>query len=181
MAAETAAAHIDSIAAGFHEMFLLVVRNRKSLLAVLGRFAGRRGRFIARSTNAYGLLLQASLQPELLCDGAARGILFEKLRRQAVKRRNRPACWPILDAELQALERMDVPYFVSVCDESGVCWASPMDQVIARIESAAEADLLKHLQRLKGEFWPLVVNPHAESSSSGLPGRGSPEAALDQP
>lgn len=156
---ETVFAHAHSVAAGFREMFLLVVRRRESFLAVVGRFAGRHGRLIARSSNAYGLLLQASLQPEFLSDGAARGILFEKLRRKAVRRRNRPACWPLLDAELQALERMDAPYLVSVCDEPGVCWASPMEQVISRVESAAEADVVKHVRRLEREFLPSAVSP----------------------
>jgi type 2 lantibiotic biosynthesis protein LanM len=146
---ETAAKHRDLIVSGFSEMFRLVLNHRTSLLDVLRGFAGRRGRFVARSTNIYGLLLQASLGSELMRNGATRGILFERLRRAAVERPQRPACWPILDAELQALERMDIPFFASVCDEATAYWPSPMDQVTARIVSATEADLTCYVQHLE--------------------------------
>ncbi len=147
---ETAAAHRGAIVAGFGEMSRLVLRDRASLLAVVGRFAGRRGRVVARSTNAYGLLLQASLRPDLLRDGAARGVLFEQLRRVAAGRAQRPACWLMLDAELRALEQMDVPRLVHRCDRADACWLCPLEQVIARIAQAtpasAEADRM-HLEQ----------------------------------
>lgn len=145
---ETAAAHRHAIVAGYREMARLVLRHRPSLLAAIGRFAGRRGRMVARSTNTYGLLLQAALRPELMRDGAARGIFFERLRSAAVRRKGRPPCWPILDAELRALERLDVPYLVSACDRPDACWPSPLEEAIARVEQITPASIEKAVRQL---------------------------------
>lgn len=145
---ETAASHQDAIVAGYAEMSRLILRNRPTLLAVIARFARRRGRVVARSTNSYGLLLQASLRPELMRDGATRGVLFEQLRRAAVRHAQLPTCWPILDAELRALELMDVPYLVNVCDRAGPCWPSPLQQVIARVEQITPETIWVAVQRL---------------------------------
>jgi type 2 lantibiotic biosynthesis protein LanM len=154
---EPASAHCDAIVAGYGEMLHLVLRNRPTLLVAIARFAGRRGRVVARSTNAYGLLLQASLRPELMRDGAARGVLFEQLRSAAVARARRPSCWPILDAELRALEHVDVPYLVNTCDRPEACWPCPLDQVIARIKAItpASADAsVKRLTQSLSLLWP---------------------------
>jgi type 2 lantibiotic biosynthesis protein LanM len=145
---EPAAAHQDAIVAGYAEMSQLVLRNRPSLLAVIARFAGRRGRVVARSTNTCGLLLQASLRPELMRDGATRGVLFEQLRREAVRHAQPPRCWPILDAELRALELMDVPYLVNVCDRAEPCWASPLQEAIARVEKITPQAIDVAVERL---------------------------------
>jgi type 2 lantibiotic biosynthesis protein LanM len=155
---ETAAAHRDAIIAGFGEMSRLVLRDRASLLAVIGRFAGRRGRVVVRSTNAYGLLLHASQRPDLLRDGAARSALFERLRSVAAGRAARPACWPLLDAELRALERMDVPRLAHRCDRADACWPCPLEQAVARIAQAtpasAEADRA-HLEQALSRLTPM--------------------------
>lgn len=154
---EIAAEHEESIIAGFREMFLLVVRHREELLAagsVLHRFAGSPGRFIARSSNVYGLLLHQSLQPAYMRDGALRSELFEHLRRGASDR-----VAAILEAELLAIDRMDVPYLTTTCGEAGECWPSPLAQVLARIARAAESDLPEHLHLLRGELANLDQTP----------------------
>ncbi|MGH6671537.1 MAG: type 2 lanthipeptide synthetase LanM [Xanthobacteraceae bacterium] len=145
---ETAAQHRQSVINGYGEMARLVLRNRSTLLAAIGRFVGRCGRVVARSTNTYGLLLQASLRPELMRQGAERGILFEQLRRAAVGRRQRPACWAILDAELRALERLDVPNLPNVCGQSDVCWPSALEEVVARIRHVTPASIEKEIARV---------------------------------
>lgn len=142
---EPAAKHRQPVIDGYRQMAQLILRNRSTLIATIGRFAGRRGRVVVRSTNAYGLLLQASLRPELMRHGLERGILFEQLRRAAVTHTQRPACWPILDAELRALERLDVPNLVNVCSRSDACWSSALDEVIARVQRITPASIEREI------------------------------------
>jgi type 2 lantibiotic biosynthesis protein LanM len=124
-----AAQHIESIVAGFGEMFALVLRNRGE---VLRPFDGLRGRIIARPSNVYGLLLQESLQPRYMRDAALRADLLARLR-------------PSAD-ELLALERMDVPYFSDVRD---------LAPARAVLERATESDLPSHLELLRRELGKL--------------------------
>ncbi|ATB37660.1 hypothetical protein CYFUS_003085 [Cystobacter fuscus] len=151
-----AAPHAEAIIDGFTAMFRLVLRERAGFLAVLDRFAGRGGRFVARATNVYGLLLGASLLPEWLREGPARGVLYEQLRRAAVEETHRPACWPLLDAELAALEQLDVPRFTSRCDLPSPCWPTPLDEARARVVSASEDALERHVAALRRALSRLV-------------------------
>jgi type 2 lantibiotic biosynthesis protein LanM len=153
---EVAASHPAPIVEGFSEMFRLVLRERDSLVDLIRGFRGPPGRFVARSSNTYGLLLQASLSPDALRDGAERGLLFERLRRTALRREERPDHWPILDAETQALERMDVPRVPSTDTEAACCWPSPVRQVTARIARASERDLETRTRQLRHELARLT-------------------------
>lgn len=129
---QRAAEHVESITAGFAAMFLLAIRNRGELLALLRRFAGRPARVIVRSSNTYGLLLQESLQPPYMRDAGLRAALFARLH-------------PIREQEIDALDQLNVPYLAGTCDEA-------LAQVIARVERAAESDLPSHLAILRGEL-----------------------------
>lgn len=144
-----AAAHARTIVDGFAAMYRLVLRDRAGFAAVLDRFAGRGGRFVARATNAYGLLLNASLAPEWLREGPARGVLYEQLRRAAAGQSRCPPCWPLLDAELAALERLDVPRFVSRPDRPTPCWPAPLDQARARLATLSRHTLARHAAALR--------------------------------
>jgi type 2 lantibiotic biosynthesis protein LanM len=126
---------------GFAEMFRLALRHRDALAALLRGFAGRSVRLIARPTNVYGLLLLAARQPAALRCGARRSLVFERLRGAAVGEGTRPACWAILDAEAESLERMDVPHLVWPCDEDHPCWSAPLAQAAARVEQISQSDL----------------------------------------
>lgn len=169
---EAAASHRAPIVKGFCEMFRLALRERDSLLDLIRSFRDRPGRFVARSSNTYGLLLQASLSPEALRDGAERGLLFERLRRTPLCRKDRPGHWSILNAETQALERMDVPRVQSTDSEAALCWPSPASQAAARIARASERDIETRVRQLRQELARL-----AESlpDSAPLTGGKDPE------
>lgn len=151
---ETASAHAGSIAHGFAAMYRLVIRHRGELLARLGRLAGRRARVIARSSNVYGLLLQRSMQPDFMRDAARRAALFAGLSRD----------------EIDALERLDVPYLDAACDEPFGGSPPALAVVMSRVERAAAADLSSHLQFLRSELaklGPGVPIPIAEGERNG--------------
>ncbi|MFY9822008.1 MAG: type 2 lanthipeptide synthetase LanM family protein [Thermoanaerobaculia bacterium] len=112
-------AFLTEVESGFTEMYTLLERHRGELLGPRGplsRLAGRRTRLILRSTAAYRKLLARSLSPECCRDGAARSIELEFLARAYLEAESRPAVWPLLTAERQALEQADVPLFLVPVD-----------------------------------------------------------------
>ena len=66
-----------------------------------------------------------TLHPKYLTDGADRSIELETLARDLLTSPRRPAVWPLLQLEQQALERLDTPYFTLHSDADGLSWASP--------------------------------------------------------
>jgi len=164
---EAAASHRAPIVKGFCEMFRLALRERESLLDLIRGFRDPPGRFVARSSNTYGLLLQASLSPDALRDGAGRGLLFERLRRTPLCREDRPGHWPILNAETQALERMDVPRVQSTDSDATLCWPSPASQAAARIARMSERDIETRVRQLRQELARLESLPDSAPLSGG--------------
>lgn len=108
------AAYTEEIVAGFSEMYALLLQNREDLLSPVGPLrdaAGRKARFILRSTASYRGLLEHSLSAAGCRDGAARDVELEALARIYLDAGERPAAWPLLAAERQALAAGDVPLF----------------------------------------------------------------------
>jgi type 2 lantibiotic biosynthesis protein LanM len=111
---------LPELAAGFTEMYRLLLRHRDELLSPHGpldRIPGRKTRLILRSTGAYRKLLERSLRPDCCRDGAARSVELEFLARPYLEAENRPEVWPLLAAERQALEQGDVPRFLVPMDD----------------------------------------------------------------
>jgi type 2 lantibiotic biosynthesis protein LanM len=113
-------------------------------------------RFVFRPTGDYGRLLFHSLKPRLLRDGADRSIFLEALNRAALDGADRPSFWPILAAERQALEAMNVPLFLVRSDSTDMVLASgevipayflepPITRVMNRLQALGEEDLQRQL------------------------------------
>ncbi|NKC11082.1 MAG: DUF4135 domain-containing protein [Gammaproteobacteria bacterium] len=134
----------DNLIAGFKEMYHLVSGHKDALLARIDALQGMEARVVVRSTSTYHTLLQHSLQPALLRDGAARGICFEVLRAAALRENAHSQIQSLVDAELQALENFDVPCFTytmgTPCDRphllASLFAGNPLDEVRKRISTA---------------------------------------------
>lgn len=151
--AAKAAQHIDAITAGFAEMVALVLDNRQSLHDLIESWRGLPTRLVVRSTNAYGMMLNASTHPLLLRDTTARDAHFARLHSGAAARS--PTAQAIVDAEMSAMRRMDIPHLMRACNAACDGWPSPFDQVLDRINTLDTADLAACLtllrERLSGE------------------------------
>lgn len=115
--------YVDALATGFERMYRLLVAHRAELLADGGPIAAFRGcpvRFIFRPTIVYSLIRDQSLEPDALTSGISRSIVLESLTRGFMGADERPDAWPILSAELEAMERLDVPYFVGASDSDAL-------------------------------------------------------------
>lgn len=106
-------AHVADLTAGFDAMYARLVHRRDALLdsALWARARSQRIRFLARSTSVYWRLALSSLEPRFMNDGAGRRgelqRLFAPLEQCADPRRLRP----LLEAEVGALQDLDVPTF----------------------------------------------------------------------
>ena len=113
---QSPADHASAVVAGFREQYRWLLDHRAELRSPAGPLRALvrgGGRLVFRPTHAYGALLEKSWRPESLRDGAAFGVEIDALSRVFLGAARRPRTWPLLDAEVSALERADVPAFVA--------------------------------------------------------------------
>lgn len=108
-----------AVARGFRRTYETVRAHRAELLAADGPiagFAGGTSRVLLRATSVYALLLRRTTHPTMLRDPRVRSAELDVLRRPYLRSAERPALWPALDAECEAMQRLDVPLFTVPAD-----------------------------------------------------------------
>lgn len=103
-----AAQYEQEIIAGFCRTWrcLLGTKKRRAAFARrLRRICSRKRRWIYRATETYAAIAQASIQPAALRSGIERDLLLSRLcsRRTVLE--------TVIHAEIDALKRLDIPYF----------------------------------------------------------------------
>ena len=178
--------HIHDLVGGFREMYRLLLRQRAALLAAngpLGAFRSQPVRYVFRPTEQYGQILRHSLAPEYLENGCDRSIELDHLCRGFASERERTSAWPLLGAERQALEELDIPRFDVLADGTALgCGgqvlaphffrASGYSKVVERIESLSEADLAVQTRIIEASLhaWRARSEKHVDPDL----GRGGP-------
>ncbi len=105
----SAAPYTKEIIAGFSRAWNCILgtsSRRTAFLRILRRARSQRRRWIYRATEGYVAVLQASIQPGPLRSAAARRTLI------ASACRHRAPTIAVARAEIGALTRLDIPYFV---------------------------------------------------------------------
>lgn len=158
--------YLTQIMAGFERMYRLLTAHRDELLAPgapVDRLLGCLVRFIFRPTLVYAMLRDRALAPDALRDGIDRSIELEALARGFLTSSIRPTAWPIFRAEMEAMERLDVPLFstTSASDAfpldtgivlNGYFEAPSHTQMVAQLSRLDEEDLLRQLEILRLAF-----------------------------
>jgi class II lanthipeptide synthase len=108
--------YVAEIIDGFTAVYGVLLHRRGALLAKdgpLSRFRGVKLRCLLRMTKAYAQLLNRRVHPEFLRDGVDGGLELERLARDfvVIPDPEYPAPWRIYRAEVEALERLDIPLF----------------------------------------------------------------------
>jgi type 2 lantibiotic biosynthesis protein LanM len=106
--------HEAEIVTGFRRLYDLVMAQAGTLTTAGGPLhdvATCPVRFVFRPTRVYAGVLAGAVMPERLVDGLTFGLHLDGIARAYASLPERPAAWPLLDAELSALERLDVPLF----------------------------------------------------------------------
>jgi type 2 lantibiotic biosynthesis protein LanM len=107
--------YLDQIISGFREMYRFFMRHQKHVLGESGPlrvFAQKRSRVLFRSSRIYGHLLRKTLHPKYLRSGLTRSLEFEVLFRKALSHKTPPPWWPLIKGEIDALEQLDIPFFL---------------------------------------------------------------------
>jgi type 2 lantibiotic biosynthesis protein LanM len=154
------------IAHGFARMFRALAQQRETLFAADGplqAFGRCAVRFIFRPTRIYATVLQRALQPAGLRSGADFSIELEQLSRAFLAGTERPHAWPLLQAELRALERLDIPFFSAptaaadlVVDGqpvAGCLRSASFNDVATQLARLDEASLGCQLALIDGSFY----------------------------
>ncbi len=110
--------YLEDLIAGYREMGQFLIQERAALLAADGPIEAMRGsnsRYIFRSTRIYAVIQEQSLNPRLMKWGVDRSLALESLSRAYVLGVEKPRHWPLLAAELAAMEILDIPCFLADC------------------------------------------------------------------
>ncbi len=145
----------DDFLDGFRQAYRFLVTHREALLAPDGPlepFARCDIRFTFRRTSLYWTVLEHTLAPRYMRDGAEWSIQLDLLTRAFFSPSGRPELWPVAAAEQAALARADIPRFTLPADGHALvadgetvvedCFvASGYDLARRRIAALDEADL----------------------------------------
>lgn len=158
--------YVEEIITGFQQMYQFLVERREALLMTdspLANLAHQRVRFVFRATEVYGRTLSKALHPDFLGDGADRTIELDVLSRALLATDMKPSVWSLLAEELQALEQLDIPYFVADSDSDALkvnpnliiagCFKEPSyDKVIANLHQLNKADLAQQITIIRASL-----------------------------
>lgn len=177
-------AHADELTEGFASCYRALLRHRDELLAPdgpLAAFGGHPVRFLFRNTRVYGSLLHQLVHPEFLRDQDARSIELARLTDILTAQGVLGGWGPLIDTEVTAIERGDVPHFtalpssdVLLLDDgsplAGVLQEPSLQLVTERIAGLDEIDLGQQLGFIAGSL-------HSESARQDAPSPTSPKTS----
>jgi len=107
----------DYIIEGFKDMYSYLMTYRDVILAPdspLSDFYKKNIRFVFRPTRTYGMLLNQSLEPDLLRDPVLWSIKIDLLTRAVSKPEIRgDYLWPLIKSEIYSMEQLDIPYIAT--------------------------------------------------------------------
>nr|MDJ0650315.1 type 2 lanthipeptide synthetase LanM family protein [Xenococcaceae cyanobacterium MO_188.B19] len=165
---------------GFEQMYRFLSNSKDILLAPnspLTIFANLKVRYLFRTTRTYDSILHDSFTPELLQSGIDRSIALDVLSRAFLLQEAKPDFWDILEAELQAMEGLDIPFFSVKTSETSLKLSTGVvipnlfeepsyQRVITRIKSLSEQDLKEQLEIIRGSFCARFMK-QPEMNNSG--------------
>jgi hypothetical protein len=179
---------VEQLCAGFEAQLLEVIRLRPILLEALESFRGKPRRLVARATRLYFTIQRQMLEPAALRSAVAHGLKLEQLSRSFVLANEKPLNWPMFEAEVRQMERLDIPFFEHLIDGD----ALPLPEGLPPIEGfmkssglAASQRRLKELDEDEIAFQQQLVRGaiaarHMATNVSGGSGEPSSEAVVTE-
>ncbi len=111
--------HLETFCQGFREQCAEFERTREDWIrpgGVLDQFRGLPRRIVLRATRVYFGLQRQQLEPAALRSSLRQGLVLEQLSRSFLVATEQPLHWPVFEAELRQMERLDIPFFVHPID-----------------------------------------------------------------
>lgn len=157
--------HLEQFCSGFSEQMRELERLKSRWLAagsVLEAFAGLTRRIVLRATRVYFAIQRQQLQPAALRSTFAQAIKLEQLARSFLLAERRPLHWPVLAAEQQQMQRLDIPFFTHAIDGNalhldaegsllpGFIQTSGLEAARQRLEQLNDDECAFQLQLIRG-------------------------------
>lgn len=115
--------YTKDILSGFEEAYRFLMEKADLLLddnGPLQPMFSHHARFIHRATALYSLILRRALHPAYVRDGLDFGIQLDVLARNLLATNDKPATWPLIQAETASLWQLDIPRFTARGDENAL-------------------------------------------------------------
>jgi type 2 lantibiotic biosynthesis protein LanM len=169
-----ALAYGEVVVEGFHRMYRFLIEHRSELLVPdgpLSAFVGSPVRFVRQDTAIYTDALFRLGHPAFLREETERWIELQVFTYPLLEVQDHPFLWKVAESELFALQRLDIPRFVTRF-ESHDLWLetgetlpdvfplSALEQVRDGLLRLGEADLLQQCQLIRTAF--LLARPTKE-------------------
>ncbi|NMG07797.1 type 2 lantipeptide synthetase LanM [Brasilonema sp. UFV-L1] len=172
--------YTEELINGFQQMYRFLMEHRELILASDGplkALAHQPTRFIFRNTQTYHSILEKTLNPKYLRDGADRSVQLDILSRAMLSSDSKCSFWPLLKIEQQALEQMDIPLFTSYPDSDALTLAPnetvekyfkepSLNRIIACLNNLNDEDLEKQIGFIKGSLYSRTASKDSSSSLS---------------
>ncbi|KYC40664.1 Lanthionine synthetase C family protein [Scytonema hofmannii PCC 7110] len=163
--------YVNELIDGFRQMYQFLSERREVLLATdspIAAFAHQKVRFLFRPTQVYSHVLGKALNPNYLRHGVDYSIELDVLSRAFLAADAKPPIWSLLAVELQALEQMDIPYFVADSSSDalivnpdliieGYFKEPSYNRMIRHLQRLNDADLAQQIAIIRGSFYSRVA------------------------
>ena len=163
--------YVDDLVLGFEQMYCFFREKQELLIAedgCLAIFSGLPVRFIFRNTRIYGAILNQTLKPQFMENGADRSIQLDLLSRGILPFKDRLGLWQLLKLELEDLANLDIPHFTAPADSDVLplnsngstlpyFTSSAYDTAIARIKNFSEADLIQQVAIIRSALYSKIA------------------------
>ena len=161
---------------GFEQMYRFLMAHQKSLLAPespLALFEHQQVRIVFRDTRIYFTILQQAWAPDYLKNGADYSIELDRLSYAYLVAQSKDNAWPILQAELRAMEQLDIPFFTASANSDALALkgisAIPQyfkqasyQQVREQLQALDETDQVRQVAIIQGAFSARVAQTAAD-------------------
>lgn len=167
---------------GFERMYRFLIKHKEVLLSSespLLALQHQDVRFIFRSTRVCSTILQKAWEPDYLKHGVDYSIELDSLSQAFLVTQDKPDAWPILRAELQAMEQLDIPFFTASTTSDALTLSgtqiipryfkqSSYRQVLNQLQAMDETDLAQQVEMIQGAFCAKVARISPQDSQEGI-------------
>jgi len=156
----------DEIVGGFAWMYQFLIDNRQSFLAPGSLFAAlfdNKARFVFRDTAIYASVLKKTAHPDCQREGIDLSIQLDRVSRPFVRLLEKPAQWPLVEEEKNAMWNLDIPKFSAWGNRDAMelengAWSpkyfasSPYEVVKEKLQGLGDRDLAWQVGLIKGSM-----------------------------
>jgi type 2 lantibiotic biosynthesis protein LanM len=175
----TAAEYAEEIVSGFRQIYELLMELREELTAhdgLIDALGQQEIRILFHATRISGLFLKRLYAPRHMRSGVERSIETDVFSRFYLESSDKSRLWPLLKAEIDAMERLDIPRFTVFANSRSLCLPTgktlenvfkdtALDRVRHRLSSLDRADMEMQAGFIRDSLRVSSISVRHESAS----------------